>query len=98
MMLCLAYPLSFQPCFAETGVTGASKSWRSRKLIEFATRELQTAHDQLMLLGNGSAEEKMAAFLANWRNRLARVTAVPQPVPLPMRLRISLTFLASSWR
>jgi CRP/FNR family transcriptional regulator, anaerobic regulatory protein len=64
-----------------------------RKLIEFATRELQTAHDQLMLLGNGSAEEKVAAFLVNWRNRLTRVTAVSQPVPLPMRRQDIADFL-----
>jgi CRP/FNR family transcriptional regulator len=64
-----------------------------RKLIEFATRELQTAHDQLILLENGSAEEKVAAFLVNWRNRLARVTAVSQPVPLPMRRQDIADFL-----
>jgi len=29
-----------------------------RLLIEFATRELDMAQDQLLLLGNGSAEEK----------------------------------------
>ena len=34
-----------------------------RLLIEFATRELQTAQDQLSLLGNGSAEERVAVFL-----------------------------------
>jgi CRP/FNR family transcriptional regulator, anaerobic regulatory protein len=39
-----------------------------RLLIEFATRELDMAQDQLQLLGNGSAEEKVAIFLVNWRN------------------------------
>lgn len=58
-----------------------------RLLMEFATRELQTAQDQLTLLGNGSAEEKVAAFLINWRDRMARVTSISQVVPLPMRRR-----------
>jgi CRP/FNR family transcriptional regulator, anaerobic regulatory protein len=31
-------------------------------LIEFATRELDMAQDQLLLLGNGSAEEKLRYF------------------------------------
>jgi CRP/FNR family transcriptional regulator, anaerobic regulatory protein len=39
-----------------------------RLLIEFATRELDMAEDQLLLLGNGSAEEKVAIFLVSWRN------------------------------
>src|SRR5450631_3936247 len=39
-----------------------------RLLIEFATRELDMAQDQLLLLGNGSAEEKVAVFLVSWRN------------------------------
>ena len=34
-----------------------------RLMIEFAIRELDMAQDQLLLLGNGSAEEKVAMFL-----------------------------------
>ena len=64
-----------------------------RLLIEFATRELQTAQDQLTLLGNGSAEEKVAAFLINWRDRMARITSISQAVPLPMRRRDIADFL-----
>ena len=37
-------------------------------LLEFATRELDMAQDQLLLPGNGSAEEKVAIFLVSWRN------------------------------
>src|ERR1700692_3103532 len=33
------------------------------RLIEFATGKLDMAQDQLLLLGNGSAEEKVAIFL-----------------------------------
>lgn len=64
-----------------------------RLLIEFATRELQSAQDQLTLLGNGSAEERLIAFLLNWRRRVARVTPAPQPVPLPMRRQDIADFL-----
>jgi CRP/FNR family transcriptional regulator len=43
------------------------------------------AQDQLLLLGNGSAEEKVAIFLISWRNRLARLSAFSETIPLPMR-------------
>ena len=62
-------------------------------LIEFATRELDMAQDQLQLLGNGSAEEKVAIFLINWRNRLARLSVVSEALPLPMRRQDIADFL-----
>src|SRR5258707_1472951 len=46
-----------------------------RRLIEFATRELDIVRNQLLLLGNGSAEGKCAIFLVSLGNRLARLTA-----------------------
>jgi CRP/FNR family transcriptional regulator len=55
-----------------------------RLLIEFATCELDMAQDQLQLIGNGSAEEKVAIFLVSWRNRLARLGAFSETVPLLM--------------
>jgi len=64
-----------------------------RRLIEFATRELDMAQNQLLLLGNGSAEEKVAIFLVSWRNRLARLTASSETVPLPMRRQDIADFL-----
>lgn len=64
-----------------------------RLLIEFATRELQTAQDQLTLLGKGSAEEKVAAFLVNWRDRIVRAISISQAVPLPMRRQDIADFL-----
>ena len=63
-----------------------------RLLIEFATHQLQTAQEQLMLLGNASAEEKVATFLISWRNRIAHVEPL-QPVPLPMRRQDVADFL-----
>ena len=42
------------------------------------------ARDQQLLLGNGSAEEKVAIFLVDWRKRLERPVPVARPLPLPM--------------
>ena len=55
-----------------------------RRLIEFAILELDMAQDQLLLLGNGSAEEKVATFLIGWRDRLTRRSDPAKTVPLPM--------------
>jgi CRP/FNR family transcriptional regulator len=54
------------------------------RMNEFATRELSLAQDQMLLLGRRSAEEKVAAFLVGWRERLARVEGVTKTVSLPM--------------
>jgi len=62
-------------------------------MLEFVARELDMAQTQLLLLGNGSAEEKVAMFLVNWRNRLARCSAFSEPVPLPMRRQDIADFL-----
>jgi CRP/FNR family transcriptional regulator, anaerobic regulatory protein len=64
-----------------------------RLLIDFATRELGMAQDQLLLLGNGSAEEKVAIFLVGWRNRLTRLSVFSETVPLPMRRQDIADFL-----
>ena len=64
-----------------------------RLMIEFASRELDMAQDQLLLLGNGSAEEKVAIFLVSWRNRLARLSIFSETVPLPMRRQDIADFL-----
>lgn len=64
-----------------------------RLIIEFVTRELDMAQDQLLLLGNGSAEEKVATFLVSWRNQLARLSVFSETVPLPMRRQDIADFL-----
>jgi CRP/FNR family transcriptional regulator len=64
-----------------------------RRLINFATRQLDMAQDQLLLLGNGSAEERVAIFLINWRNRLACPGTRSDLVPLPMRRQDIADFL-----
>jgi CRP/FNR family transcriptional regulator len=64
-----------------------------RLMIEFATRELDMAQDQLHLLGNGSAEERVAMFLVSWRNRLERLSLFSEAVSLPMRRQDIADFL-----
>lgn len=64
-----------------------------RRLIEFAILQLDMAQEQLLLLGNGSAEEKVAIFLVSWRNRLARLSVFSETVPLPMRRQDIADFL-----
>jgi CRP/FNR family transcriptional regulator len=63
-------------------------------MVELATRELHMAQDQLLLLGNASAEEKVTMFLVSWRNRLARLSAISETVPLPMRRQDIADFLS----
>jgi CRP/FNR family transcriptional regulator len=53
-------------------------------LVEFATRQLNSAQDQLLILGKGSAEEKISFFLLSWRNRLAALRPFSDVLPLPM--------------
>jgi CRP/FNR family transcriptional regulator len=70
-----------------------SSSNMMRLLIDFAIRKLDMAQDQLLLLGTGSAEEKLAMFLVNWRNELARLTKLSENLPLPMRRQDIADFL-----
>jgi CRP/FNR family transcriptional regulator len=55
-----------------------------RRLHAFATHELSLAHDQMLLLGRRTAEEKIAAFLIGLRQRWARLSARSVTIPLPM--------------
>lgn len=64
-----------------------------RLIIDFAIRELEMAQDQMLLLGTGSAEERVAMFLIGWRNQLARVKPVSEEIPLPMRRQDIADFL-----
>ena len=56
----------------------------TRLVLDFTARKLDMARDQQLLLGNGSAEEKVAIFLVDWRKRLERLVPVARPLPLPM--------------
>ena len=58
-----------------------------RRMNEFANRELSLAQDRMLLLGRYSAEEKMASFIVNWRERLARLDRAGELIALPMSRR-----------
>jgi CRP/FNR family transcriptional regulator len=55
-----------------------------RRINEFASRDLMLAHDQMLLLGRRTAEEKVAAFVIGWRDRLARIGDSRKTILLPM--------------
>jgi CRP/FNR family transcriptional regulator len=55
-----------------------------RRINAFAASELSQARDQMVLLGRRSAEERIAAFLIDWRARLLRLGPAAEEVPLPM--------------
>jgi CRP/FNR family transcriptional regulator len=53
-------------------------------LLDFATRQLNLAQDQLVMLGTRSAEERVIFFLTTWRDRIAPLKPFQQYLPLPM--------------
>ena len=55
-----------------------------RRINELAVRELSQARDHMVLLGRRSAEEKVAAFLLGWRERLIALNGPSKTVSLPM--------------
>jgi CRP/FNR family transcriptional regulator, anaerobic regulatory protein len=54
------------------------------RINEFVARELMLAQEQMLLLGRRTAEEKVAAFLVGWRERLAHIGDNRQTISLPM--------------
>jgi CRP/FNR family transcriptional regulator len=54
------------------------------RLMEIAAHELTLAQDQMVILGQRSAEEKIAAFLIGMRERYARLSGQCVHLPLPM--------------
>jgi CRP/FNR family transcriptional regulator len=55
-----------------------------RRMHEMAAHELTIAQDQMVLLGRRRADERVAAFLLDWRDRLHRVTGADHTLHLPM--------------
>ncbi|OYU87281.1 MAG: nitrogen fixation protein FixK [Bradyrhizobiaceae bacterium PARB1] len=56
-------------------------------VIAAVAADLTDAHEQMFSLGRRPAEEKLASFLAEWRERLVRVGRDVEPLPLPMSRR-----------
>jgi CRP/FNR family transcriptional regulator len=57
----------------------------SRLMMDFAAEELKRSQDQMLLLGRGTPEEQLTAFLVDWRKRLPRRPG--RFVSLPMSRR-----------
>jgi CRP/FNR family transcriptional regulator, anaerobic regulatory protein len=54
------------------------------RLYQLAVHELTIAQEQMLLLGRRRADEKIAAFLLAWRERLSALTGADQTLHLPM--------------
>lgn len=55
-----------------------------KKLHQLASQEIHNSQDQIVLLGRKNAEERVAAFLLSFRERLARLSTRSVTIPLPM--------------
>jgi CRP/FNR family transcriptional regulator len=53
-------------------------------MFEAALREINAARDHMLLLGRGSAEQRLAEFIISWRARIGRAGTLSNLVPLPM--------------
>jgi CRP/FNR family transcriptional regulator len=55
-----------------------------KRLHQLASMEIHNSQDQIVLLGRKNAEERVAAFLLSFRERLARLSTRSVTIPLPM--------------
>jgi len=55
-----------------------------RRLHDMASHELGIAQEHMVVLGRRRAEERVAAFLLGWRNRVGRIQGNSVTIPLPM--------------
>ena len=53
-------------------------------MLQASLRETSAAHDHMLLLGRGSAEQRLAEFIISWRARIGRAGVLSNLVPLPM--------------
>jgi CRP/FNR family transcriptional regulator len=62
-------------------------------MLETALQGTNAAHDHMLLLGRGRAEERLAEFIIRWRARIGRTGALANLVPLPMSRKNIADFL-----
>ncbi|MDR3489060.1 MAG: helix-turn-helix domain-containing protein [Bradyrhizobium sp.] len=62
-------------------------------MLEAALQEINAARDHMLLLGRGTAKEKVVEFIVRWRARAGRKGALANLVPLPMSRRDIADFL-----
>jgi CRP/FNR family transcriptional regulator, anaerobic regulatory protein len=53
-------------------------------MLQASLRETSAARDHMLLLGRGSAEQRLAEFIISWRARIGRAGVLSNLVPLPM--------------
>ena len=53
-------------------------------MLEAASREINAARNHMLLLGCGTAEEKLVGFIIDWRAKVGRGGVLSNLVPLPM--------------
>lgn len=70
-----------RPVFARLA---ADKPNLMSRLHDFASHELGLAQDHMVVLGRRRAEERVAAFLLRWRERMLRLTGAQATLALPM--------------
>ena len=57
------------------------------QMLEDAGEEIEAAREHILLLGRGTAEEKLVEFIISWRARVGRRGALANLLPLPMARR-----------
>ncbi len=62
-------------------------------MLEAALQEINAARDHMLLLGRGTAKEKLVELVVRWRARAGRNGALANLVPLPMSRRDIADFL-----
>ena len=56
-------------------------------MLEATGEEIEAAREHMLLLGRGTAEEKLVEFIISWHTRVGRKGALANLLPLPMSRR-----------
>jgi len=63
------------------------------RMLAAAGEEIEAAREHILLLGCGTAEERLVEFIIGWRARVGRKGALANLVPLPMSRRDAADYL-----